>query len=65
MRLSQTMAVRAADGLALGDLMSAWHEAEAGVASWFAPRLILLCPQRVVGDLGADWTALLWWLKPD
>jgi hypothetical protein len=32
MRFTQTMAVRAANGLALGDLMSAWHEAEAGVA---------------------------------
>lgn len=32
MRFTQTMAVRATDGEALGNLMSAWHAAEAGVA---------------------------------
>ena len=32
MRFAQTMAVRAADRGALSDLMSSWHEAEAGVA---------------------------------
>jgi hypothetical protein len=32
MGLTQTVAVRAADGPALADLISAWHEAEAGVA---------------------------------
>ncbi|MGI9647311.1 MAG: hypothetical protein ACR2OI_02210 [Acidimicrobiia bacterium] len=32
MRFTQTMAIRTTDGAALGSLMSAWHEAEAGVA---------------------------------
>ena len=32
MRFIQTMTLRASDGAALADLVSAWHEAEAGVA---------------------------------
>ncbi len=32
MRFTQTITVRAADGGALSDLMSSWHQAEAGVA---------------------------------
>jgi hypothetical protein len=32
MRFTQTMTVRATNGQALGDLMAAWHEAEAGKA---------------------------------
>lgn len=32
MRFTQTITVRAADAGALGELMAAWHEAEAGVA---------------------------------
>jgi len=32
MRFTQTMTVRATDGQALGDLMAAWNEAEAGKA---------------------------------
>ncbi len=32
MRFTQTIAVRASDARALGDMMSEWHEAEAGVA---------------------------------
>lgn len=41
MRFTQTMAVRAADGAALKDLMSAWHEAEAGVAPGYLGNRLL------------------------
>jgi len=41
MRFTQTMAVRAADGKALGDLMEAWHEAEAGVAPGYLGNRLL------------------------
>ena len=41
MRFTQTMTVRAADGGALGELMSAWHEAEAGVAPGYLGNRLL------------------------
>ena len=41
MRFAQTMAVRADDAQALAELMTAWHEAEAGKAPGYLGSVLL------------------------